>query len=409
LLPAVELTDVRLHPGLAAGLDTPTAGPRENYTIGVIGWVRADGGAPATVELRASEPEPVAEAPVTEQGRFELAVDALRLPTDFRLELSATWPDRPQVPLATLRGRRAPLPPAPGGTLQPILVNGMGRMGGTWLVRLLGEHPDAVAYRPFEVEPRVLSYWISLLLTANSPASQIQRLAAHVTGTPLWWTGNGGGPGAIEYVDGAMAAQLGRAAVEDLSGLVQRRVDAFYRAATTASPRFFVEKGTTRPPVIQLAGELFQDLKEIVLIRDPRDVFTSTLMFTADAPPTAFRRGSKSEEEFLLSVRRRALDLALHCRSRAGAVRIVRYEELVRKPLETLTALFEWLTLDARHSVASAMLATASLETPQMRAHRTSRDSEDSIGRWERDLPPPLRDRVAEVVADVLPELGYEA
>jgi hypothetical protein len=405
LPPAVELTDVRLQPGVEAGLDRPTVGPRENYVLAVIGWVRADEG--ETVELRSGGGEPVAKAQVSEDGRFELAVDTLTFPTTFELDLSTAPPGRPRLPLATLRGSRAPLPPAPAGTLQPIVVNGMGRMGGTWLVRLLGEHPDVVAYRPFEVEPRVLSYWIDVLLTANSPPSQIQRLAAHTVATRLWWTGNGGGPGAIEWVDEAVSAQLGRAAVADLSGLVHRRVDGFYRAAATATPRFFVEKCTPRPAAIRLAGELFHELKEIVMIRDPRDVFTSTLMFTSTGPSTAFRRGSKSDEEFLLAAHRRAVDVAEQCRARAGALKVVRYEQLKREPIETLTALLDWLTLDARTSVASEMLATASQETPQMRAHRTSRNAEDSIGRWERDLPPWLRDRVAEVFADLLPELGY--
>ncbi len=57
----------------------------------------------------------------------------------------------------------------------------------------------------------------------------------------------------------------------------------------------------------------------------------------------------------------------------------------------------------------SLMLAEASRETAQTRAHRTSRDAEDSIGRWQRELPPALRTRATDVFADVLPEFGYTA
>jgi hypothetical protein len=391
---AVELTEVVPHAGR---LDTPVPGPRENYAVAISGHVDGDARA---VAAYGDEPEPLAETSPGGDGTFALAVDTLTLPTQFEIELRAS-----SAPLATISGHRAPLPPAAPGALQPIVVTGLGRMGGNWLVRLLGEHPDVVAYRPFEVEPRILAYWTSVLLSVNAPASQVQQLATHGTRRPLWWAGNGGTPAALEFVGDGIAAEMGRHAVEDLCRVLHGRVEAFYRTAAAGAPRFFAEKGPAVLADRRLARELYPGAREIVMLRDLRDLFTSTLAFTSGSAPTSFSRGTDDAEDFLERTRERAVELAHFCRARAGIARIVRYEELIREPASTLSALLEWIGLDA--SAAGEMLAAAGQDTPQMRAHRTSRSVADSIGRWERDLPAPLRDRVHEAFADLLAEFGY--
>jgi hypothetical protein len=59
-------------------------------------------------------------------------------------------------------------------------------------------------------------------------------------------------------------------------------------------------------------------------------------------------------------------------------------------------------------AVISTLVARmADTDPDQQEAHKTSARLEDSIGRWKRDLPPPLVECCQQAFGDLLAEFGY--
>ena len=95
--------------------------------------------------------------------------------------------------------------------------------------------------------------------------------------------------------------------------------------------------------------------------------------------------------------------------ARSELVHVVRYEDLVATPIETLTGLLQYLGLDSEERTVDAMAAGASEVTPEMEWHRTADSSSRSIGRWRRDLSPELQAVAQAAFGPALEAFGYEA
>src|ERR1041384_7418487 len=100
---------------------------------------------------------------------FVCALTTAELPREFEIELMATSDKGELAPLATLTGRhtlRAPPAIAPGKEyLRPLMVTSLGRMGTTYLMRMLSEHPRIVAERLYPYETKAGAYWMHMLRT----------------------------------------------------------------------------------------------------------------------------------------------------------------------------------------------------------------------------------------------------
>ena len=86
---------------------------------------------------------------------------------------------------------------------------------------------------------------------------------------------------------------------------------------------------------------------------------------------------------------------------------LVRYEDLMTEPQATLTAVLEYLGLDAGAGAVEAMLSGAGRPLPEMDRHRTTASPEASIGRWRQDLDPALAEQCERVLGDAIAALGY--
>ena len=78
----------------------------------------------------------------------------------------------------------------------------------------------------------------------------------------------------------------------------------------------------------------------------------------------------------------------------------------MRRPRETLSEILEYLELETPPATIEAMLA--SLGEPASDVHRTS-GAEESIGRWQRDLPDGVKGTAERVLGEALGEFGYAA
>lgn len=348
------------------------------------------------------------DAPAAENAGFSGWLNALDLPSTFELELFLRFGERGRAKLGTLTGTRRCLPRTTG--IQPILVTTYGRTGSTWLMQVLGEHPEVVTYSPFRHEPRVLTYWLEILSALAEPASYGQSLRTTLS-DGHWWLGPDGIRWGSEIAEPPIEHYVGTVAVERLAQFAAERVTEFYATAAEMygkdEPAFFAEKGPWSPNAWRTIDEMYGAAREIVLVRDPRDMLASIFAYNRKRGSMDFgRQNAASDEDFVDTVRDGMLDL-LDGGRRRGAF-LLRYEDLLLHPEETLPKVFSHVGVDASdHTVRGIVERATSQTSEQMEYHRTSSDPRASVGRWSTDLSPSVRARAEERLADVLEQLDY--
>jgi hypothetical protein len=427
-----QITNVTLFParvsGLASGfLDSPKPGSvHEAYGIEILGWGICRSAAVTAVEvlsqgtvLQTAAVEHdwpyLARAyrmvPPAGRGGFCTWVDLTAAPPEFELTVALVAADGRHHPLGTIKGSRCRLGLGDPRLVQPLLVATLGRSGSSWLLRLLGQHPGVLTYRPFECETRAGAYWAHVFGALAQPKSYLQPMSAVDLGG-RWWLG----PASLDQLpavrDPAVLSCLGGVGVQSLACFCQERLNALYRAVASAGgsadARYFAEKHQPDPFVGRVLREWYAGMREIVLVRDPRDLFCSIEAFNAKRGYAAFGRGQHTDErDYIRLLKRWMNDLVAVWRGRPSAVHLLRYEDVVREPRRTLGGVLKYLELEGGAEVLDGMLQRASPDTAGMRHHRTSQSQAESVGRWQRDLPASLQDLFASEFAETLTELGY--
>ena len=369
-----------------------------------------DGALIHTAPCDASRPALAAERPDlkgAERSGFYATLGGLDLRPEFELRLRAVLADGSRVPLGTITGRRARLETSFEPRMQPLLVTGPGRSGSTIFMQMLAGHPEVLAWPPFEQEPRVVTYWIEVLRALARPDSFMRQVAPAGNLNDDWWLGRRDPrPRALGDVD--IQAWLAGEAVEELAAFAQTRIESLYGRLADRDGRdgvvYFAEK-LRNDIASDLAWELYPEAREVVLVRDPRDVLCSVLAANVKrgrqpppADPAAVdRRGVRGPD------RRGCRELGAPARPRSpGALRgsDARSGADPHGPARV-----------PRHRCGRGgvrqMLAAAERSVPAMSEHRTTPDPEASIGRFARDLDPALLAECERRLGDVIALFGY--
>ena len=120
------------------------------------------------------------------------------------------------------------------------------------------------------------------------------------------------------------------------------------------------------------------------------------------------RRDGSSDEHYVEEVLKpAALAISNSWRTRGSRAHLVRYEDMVLRPQETLTALLEYLELERSPQTVDRILRDSATETDEVRKHRTSRDPRESIGRWQREGSDRFRAFATRSSASSCAEFGY--
>lgn len=347
---------------------------------------------------------------------FEALLNVAMLPREFELSLEAVLESGERVGLWSVRARRTALADrAVTRTLmRPIVLSSLGRTGSTWLMRLLGEHPEITVYRPFEFEPRLAGYWLEVFRNLSEPQSYLGSLRPKLA-EQQWWLGRNGEPPVLPAEDERFERAIGGQALEELAVFCRRRSEEAYRALAREQGKpaasWFAEKSYRGlPSAGHLWDELFPHKREILLIRDLRDVVSSMRAYDEQRGFVGFGRESTADEaEFFRWIGDGSLALLARHRALGERSVLVRYEDLVEDPHRVLATVFHHLSIDASAGVVAGVVARASEETEGMRGHRTAPDAAASVGRWRRDMPPKLQEVAEAALADALLEYGYRS
>jgi hypothetical protein len=239
------------------------------------------------------------------------------------------------------------------------------------------------------------------------PKSWLRQISPHGRLDGDWWLGHG------ELVPRRLRSEslqewFAGQAVEDLATFAQSRIEAVYSRIEAEEGKsgatYFAEK-LRNDIVPDLMWELYPEAREVVLVRDPRDVLVSVLasrvkrgVRTPPADPQRF-----VGEEFT----GRILAVLESWRRREDRTHLVRYEDLMMHPRETLAGVAGYLGLGTGDETVNPLIESAGRRLPGMEEHRTTADAASSIGRWRRDLEPDLAEACERAVFPALEAWGY--
>jgi hypothetical protein len=443
-MPAYEVLSASIPPEVpdelwGSFIDTPKPGATGDvFVLHIVGWVLGRR-SPATAVEVVYRPEPdqarphgenvirvtpirghrtdVAAAypqvPADIDCHFESLVGVIGLTPEFELRLKAVLEDGTRVPIGSLRVRHQPLRTSFQPRLQPITVSCLGRTGTTLLMKMLAAHPGVVVYRRFPYELSNAKYWMQMLKVLAEPSNLIQSTHPDTFHGNLWWVGQN------PFYDDGIAANpahndwFGRKYIERLATFCQKSIDDWYvtlaRSQGQDDAVFFAEKQLWPNYIPVLLNELYPEAKEVFLVRDFRDMTVSMLAFDEKRGFYGFGRADgETEEEFIEGMLKpAALAMCNSWRTRGSRSHLIRYEDMVRQPKETLTGLLDYLELDSTPDTVDEILRQALEETSQVGHHRTSSDAGDSIGRWRHERDEQFRALCQEAFADALAEFGY--
>ena len=400
----------------------PAAGAPGGWSLDVRGWA-VGAAAPVThvefalpgVTLR-RVPCDVARAALAQErpdlpgigsSGFYATLSALDLPRPFELRVDAVVADGRRAPIGVIRGTRAALTTSAAPRLQPLMVSGPGRSGSTIFMQMLAGHPGVTVHPPFDEEPRVATYWVEVLRALARPQSWMRQIAPVGPLNDEWWLGHRD-PAPRRLRSQPLQEWLAGEAVEDLARFAQSRIEAAYTriGADQGKPgaAYFAEK-VRNDIVPDLLWELYPEAREVVLVRDPRDVLTSVLAATRKrgARPLPEDPERWVAEEFS----GRIMTVLESWRRRRDRTHLVRYEDLMLQPRETLGGVVGHLGGEHDADVVGRMIESAERRVPGMDEHRTTPDAGSSIGRWRRDLAPELVAACERAVGPALEAWGY--
>jgi hypothetical protein len=421
----IALDGGALH-GFSLELPTPEA-TKNAYCFEVAGWALgrqssavqieliANDGPPRRIPIQFPRPDVDQCFPNAPQGTkvgFWAPVSVIGMTPEFELLVRVVLENTDRVPVAKIRGRHQALSSNFEPTIQPLLVNSLARTGTTWVMRLLSEHPAITTLRIYPYENRPAKYWMQLLGAMAEPAYVAQSSNRLGLFEADWWGSQdpfqrgslGQNPQLQQWFNSRFAEQV--------AALCQQSIENCYHEIAAvqdqAPPSFFVEKHIP-DEVPGIFWELYPETRELLVVRDFRDMLCSIRAFNTKRGTLGFNRDQvASEEEYISRLGREAQQLLSSWKARADRTLLVRYEDLIRSPEETLQGVLRYVGVDSNGEVIDGILRRALVSTPEMQAHRTSGAAPDSIGRWRSDLDQESKAICEQVFGELLSEFGYE-
>ena len=272
-------------------------------------------------------------------------------------------------------------------------------------MQLLAAHPNVVAGTRYPLETYAAKWWLHQAKVGSDPAdfrgsirpNDVADDPLHV-GTPVHHLMHD--PAAFEW----MATR----GVERAAAFALESIDEFYETYATVAGkvgvRYFAEKRFGGPSRPDLGAELYPQRRELLLVRDLRDVFASRVAFhtknrgtapMAADPATAGRHAIGMRRHFEWIGRRTA--------EAPDTTLVVRYEDLVGDPRAVMASVTEFLGVEHPTDAVLAAIDDAVVHS----GHVTSGSPEASVGRWERDLAPEIVAAVRAQIDEANAAMGY--
>jgi hypothetical protein len=319
--------------------------------------------------------------------------------SEHRVEVVETWSSQLLLNGALVLPR--PIQSGGGSGRIPILVTSTGRSGSTMLMSELARHKDIVVGDRYPYEIKQIAYHAAAFRALVADADRTRSTHPDTMLAPDKRHNIGGNPyNTTGFYDlGTSGGQLRdyyQSVVPSAYASLYRTLILDFYASLAAGQHkqpapFFAEKGDLDEAALQGARLFFDEVKEIIILRDPRDMLCSAIAFWKLPPPVAL--------DMLRTTFPRLVQIARH----AGPDTIVvRYEDLIRDPFAIRRAISDFLGIDLLEVTGADGEASPG-------AHRTSENADASIGRWRRDLTPEQIEACELAFGPSMREFDYEA
>ncbi len=294
----------------------------------------------------------------------------------------------------------------------PILVGAPSRSGTTYLMSCLAASGEIVASSVMPYELRMLDYYAAAHAVLTGPADYNRSLHPHRVGADPFHVGSNpftSAKYAVSFKDDAPMRELfEQLAPEQLGATMAEIIREFYRRLARDQGKlghkdgsdeagngktdlmYFAEKNINlKKHNRRFTRAVFPHVREIIIIRDPRDILCSHKAYYAD-------RGVKSVAEitgfcqYLLQLRNQPLN----------DVHFLRYEDMLQDETKTFAELSGFL--------GTTVQAVRREEEPAFQRHATSSTPAASIGRWRSELPADVCSEVNLAWGAFLERFGYE-
>jgi hypothetical protein len=283
-------------------------------------------------------------------------------------------------------------------TLSPILVTASGRSGTTLLMGTLAKSQSIIVAENHPYEIRLLAYYATAFKVLTSQANfeksmhpdRLQGDGFHVgfnpfsrgTDVPWFRSKNLSVELFSNYARAELLVSFKKIIVEYYERL---RDDQGKREA-----KFFAEKTNNLQSLArQFPRKAFGKVKEIVLVRDPRDLLCS-------------QRSYFKLDDFNVSpIVKNCVDLTNIVGGQLEDILILKYEDLVMDGENIIQTLMNFVGVDVPTTTIDAK------EEMLFRKHATSPSADASIGRWRSDLPKATVNLINDGCAAFLERFGY--
>jgi hypothetical protein len=328
---------------------------------------------------------------------------------EFRLGLLVRFMNREAAAFAVIAGRVAPIETGYSPKIQPLLVTSLGRSGSTAMMNLLAHINGVAADREYPLEMRVGRYWLHLF-TIMANVGNIQ-LSAGRENFAVDQFRSGRNP-FHDAAPTALNAWFDSVHVTNAARFIQEQIDGAYAVVAAeqgaGEPRYFAEKSNP-DRYAALFPRLYGGAREIILVRDVRDLYCSITAFNAKRGHFAFgREDAASEADYLRQLTGSTRALYEAWQARRSTALLVRYEDLMTDQEGTVSRICDYLGLPQEDNDPAEVVRRMEADGEYLGEHRTTPTIASSIGRWRRDMPPELLAEVAAETDEVLVGFGYE-
>jgi hypothetical protein len=261
----------------------------------------------------------------------------------------------------------------------PILISALGRSGTSLLMSRLAVHSDITIAGSFPYETKMLSYFSLALRTLISEGDREQstnpdtmsseeerfHIGFNPFNHPEFSTALGGQPEHEQFFHQYLPMALG----ERFRDVILEYYEFVRVANKKLKVRYFAEKVNLDITSRTAPRFMFGMVKEILLIRDPRDVLCSAVDYWGVPVEQAIETIANASET-----------VAGICDENRKDTMLVRYEDLVMREEETLQAIATFLDLERIHA------RSKEFDSQAFSRHATSAAPYKSVGRWKEDL-----------------------
>ena len=275
--------------------------------------------------------------------------------------------------------------------VRPLMVTSVGRSGSTFLMQLLGAHPEIAVHLKYPMEATIARKRF-LHVVAQVPII-FQKYAEAK---------------ALEEDESERALENITTFVHSTALEVSRQYLALHHGqhGSEAVPQYYAEKNLAPE---WLFWEVYPDAREIFLVRDPRDMICSSLAFNQKRGRLAFgRQEVETDLEYVAHRASMARPWVVEpWWIRAERCFLVHYEELITDTKEILQKIFRYLGVEATPGRVRAIIEAVQVKNDILEKHATSALPVHSIGRWRREMLPDMIDACNREFSDFLSTFNY--